>query len=187
MDLAANSPTRPLDPAGLIGNDDESTRFTAAPGIGSPAACMYVAAETHCECHRRYSAGGRYRTGWRAGRRRRLAERYSRRSRSAGFSRSERADYLVQLTTARLPGGTGLFAPQDKADEKTWLVPPTRSRSAELRVYTLVISQRETGRELYRLVGQEPVKQGRPGVEGQLLQAFLTQLGGSTATATARP
>ncbi|WP_454798030.1 hypothetical protein [Novosphingobium lindaniclasticum] len=104
-----------------------------------------------------------------------------------GFSRSERADYVVQLTTARLPGGTGLFAPQNKADEKTWLVPPTRSRSTELRVYTLVISQRETGRELYRLVGQEPVKQGRPGVEGQLLQAFLTQLGGSTATATARP
>lgn len=102
-----------------------------------------------------------------------------------GLSPSQEPDYFVQFTNALLPGRTGLFAPESRADEKTWLVSPTRSRSIDQRVYTLVVSDRATGRELYRLVGQMPVRRGKPGSEDRLSQAFLAELGSATEAGTA--
>lgn len=102
-----------------------------------------------------------------------------------GLSRSQEADYFVQFTNALLPGRTGLFAPEGETDEKTWLVPPTRSRSLDQRVYTLVVLDRATGRELYRLVGQMPVRRGKPESQDRLSQAFLAELGSATEPGTA--
>jgi hypothetical protein len=102
-----------------------------------------------------------------------------------GLSRSREADYFVQFTNALLPGRTGLFAPESETEGKTWLVSPTRSRSIDQRVYTLVVSERATGRELYRLVGQMPVRQGTPESEDRLSQAFLAELGSATEPGSA--
>ncbi|MBO9726375.1 MAG: hypothetical protein J7530_18555 [Novosphingobium sp.] len=102
-----------------------------------------------------------------------------------GLSRSQEAAYFVQFTNALLPGRTGLFAPEGGTEEKTWLVSPTRFRSIDQQVYTLVVSDRATGRELYRLVGQMPVPRGKPGSESRLSQAFLAELGSTTEPGTA--
>lgn len=104
---------------------------------------------------------------------------------SHGFVRSDHGRYLVQLTASDLPGKTGLLAPDDSGEAKAeWLVAPSRSRAIGARVVTLVMSDAATGREVYRIVAQQPQRIGKPDATDRLSRAFLTELDG---TASSRP
>ncbi|QSR19070.1 hypothetical protein [Novosphingobium sp. KA1] len=85
-----------------------------------------------------------------------------------GFSASDRGAYLVQLTVSDLPGRAGLFAPSEGgASAGAWLLAPSRSRSRMQRVVVLSLSDRATGRNLYRVLASEPRKAGKTGKAGR--------------------
>lgn len=94
-----------------------------------------------------------------------------------GFAAADHGTYLLQITSALVTGKTGLFAPgSEAAAEPHWLVAPSASRSIGLRVITVTLSDRETGREIYRVSATERQLEGKPEGDEQIRQAILAAL-----------
>ncbi len=99
-----------------------------------------------------------------------------------GFTSAEHGAVLVQVTSALTTGKTGLFVPEDNhGAAPRWLVAPSASRSVDMRVVTVTLSDRTTGKELYRVVATEPRRKGKPQTDERITQAILARFD------TARP
>lgn len=105
-----------------------------------------------------------------------------------GFTRADHATYLAQITVARVPGKAGLFVPDsDPGAEARWLVAPSPSRSIGLRVATVTLSDRATGRELYRIIASERQSNGKPETDERITQAIAGKLDSVGIPSVAEP
>ncbi|WP_395396573.1 hypothetical protein WBP07_28265 [Novosphingobium sp. BL-8A] len=101
-----------------------------------------------------------------------------------GFTPADHGTYLAQITTSRVPGKAGLFVGNGNPDaEAQWLVAPSPSRSIGLRVATVTLSDRATGRELYRVIVSEQRRNGKPETDERIAQAVAGTLDNGAAPA----
>ena len=93
-----------------------------------------------------------------------------------GLRRADTGKYALQVTLAQRPAGAGLFLP---AQPDAWLRAPARSGSEPRPTLVLTLSERGTGREVYRIAvaGERPDPSGAAQGEA-LLQAAFDQMSG---------
>jgi hypothetical protein len=96
----------------------------------------------------------------------------AKRLKELGFQPNDSGEFTLQIALARRPAGAGLFLP---AHPDFWLRAPARSGSAVRPTLVLTLSERSTGREVYRIA----VASRRAAVPGPaLLAAALDQMNG---------
>src|SRR3546814_7154828 len=70
-----------------------------------------------------------------------------------GFSRSDNARYLVQISFSEVPGQTGIYAPRGQSADRikeVWLTAPSRSRATITRRLAVSFTEVATGTEIDR-------------------------------------
>lgn len=102
-----------------------------------------------------------------------------------GFSRSDNARYLVQISFSEVPGQTGVYAPRGQSADRimeVWLTAPSRSRATITRRLVVSFTEAATGTEIYRAHVSEVVRTERSDDGMRLVDALATSLPSSNQT-----
>lgn len=95
-----------------------------------------------------------------------------------GFTKGAPAQYAIQFTEADLPGKAGLYIPDRtaSADEQAWLASPTRSKSRRVGRLAISFTDMATGREIFRVDGEERYRAKADQRGDELIQSVLSHL-----------